>query len=481
MTTAMSTDDSPKSWHRTEDGLAVLLGSLVVAMGLGSAAGVDLLGWSATVKEWAGPAAAVKPAGKAYASLGGIGSVLATYLFLVGVLSMGASRLGVSPRAFAARFTVLYFVAFGCWIAGHWSYIAAAPHKRPAGVDWSLGLTGEAGYLLALVAGLAVANFAPRAAAWFKPAARSELYIKAAIVIYGAVLGLKAAEESSRASGILFRGLAAIVEAYLIYWALVYLIARTVFRFSREWAAPLASGISVCGVTAAIATGAAIRARPVVPVMVSSLVVLFAVIEMIALPPLAKLILPDEPMVAAAWMGLAVKTDGAAFASGEITAASYYPDDPDARKWMALTTTTVKVCIDIFIGVWALVLSAIWAWKIDRRPGTRLPLREIWGRFPKFVFGYALTFGVFFALGVYGSSTLRVDLKSTTESADVFRRVFFVLTFFSIGLASNFRRLWADGLGRLAAVYVVSLFGCVIWIGLGISWLFFHGVMPPGK
>ncbi|WP_348245880.1 hypothetical protein, partial [Salmonella enterica] len=60
-----------------------------------------------------------------------------------------------------------------------------------------------------------------------------------------------------------------------------------------------------------------------------------------------------------------------------------------------------------------------------------------------------------------------------------FRRVFFVLTFFSIGLASNFRRLWAEGIGRLALVYVVSLFGFVIWIGLGISWLFFGGVSPP--
>ena len=60
----------------------------------------------------------------------------------------------------------------------------------------------------------------------------------------------------------MFRGLCAIIEAYLIYWALVYYIARRYFKFSREWAAPLASGISICGVSAAIATGSAIgRAR----------------------------------------------------------------------------------------------------------------------------------------------------------------------------------------------------------------------------
>ena len=116
----------------------------------------------------------------------------------------------------------------------------------------------------------------------------------------------------------MFRGLCAIIEAYLIYWAVVYFIARKYFKFSREWAAPLASGISICGVSAAIATGGAIRARPVVPIMVSSLVVIFAVVELLILPFLAQAFLWKEPLVAGAWMGLAVKTDGAAVASGAI-------------------------------------------------------------------------------------------------------------------------------------------------------------------
>jgi len=81
-----------------------------------------------------------------------------------------------------------------------------------------------------------------------------------------------------RARDGLFRGFAAIVEAYLVYWALVYLIARRAFRLAREWAAPLASGISICAVSAAIASAAAIRARPVLAAMVSSLVVLLAVV-----------------------------------------------------------------------------------------------------------------------------------------------------------------------------------------------------------
>ena len=63
--------------------------------------------------------------------------------------------------------------------------------------------------------------------------------------------------------------------------------------------------------------------------------------------------------------------------------------------------------------------------------------------------------------------------------ANGFRSIFFCMTFFSIGAVSNFRKLWEEGIGRLAAVYVVCLFGFIIWIGLLISWLFFHGVKPP--
>jgi type III secretory pathway component EscU len=63
--------------------------------------------------------------------------------------------------------------------------------------------------------------------------------------------------------------------------------------------------------------------------------------------------------------------------------------------------------------------------------------------------------------------------------ANTLRVVFFILTFFSIGVLSNFKKLWQEGIGRLAAVYFVSLFSFVIWVGLLISWLFFSGVKPP--
>ena len=221
-------------------------------------------------------------------------------------------------------------------------------------------------------------------------------------MILGASLGVKAAGASGLVSVIMFRGLAAIIEAYLIYWALVYFIARKYFKFSREWAAPLASGISICGVSAAITTGAAIRARPVVPIMVSSLVVIFSVVELILLPFVAQAFLWTEPMVAAAWMGLAVKTDGAAVASGAITdalirsraAAAGIQYEPG---WLLTTTTTVKVFIDVFIGIWAMVLAAVWVYGIEKEKGQKIPFAEILRRFPRFVVGYFALFLLFSA------------------------------------------------------------------------------------
>ena len=70
-------------------------------------------------------------------------------------------------------------------------------------------------------------------------------------------------------------------------------------------------------------------------------------------------------------------------------------------------------------------------------------------------------------------------LDAAMDQANVFRQLFFVLTFFSIGLMSDLRVLWQEGIARLAAVYVVCLFGFVIWVGLLISWIFFHGLKPP--
>src|SRR5581483_2895200 len=468
-----------------EDWLSLAIGLFIFAIAIAGLSGIDFLGWAVSTSVWKDFSTALNPVSKVYASLGGFGALVATYVALLVVLSIGVSFLQADVKRFALAFTGVFAIAYACWIVGNNAHLAAVTPAdlQKFGIGWSLKLTNEGGFVVALIVGLVVANFFPRVAEWLNEAVRPELYIKIAIVILGGFLALTFASKLSLAGSLLFRGLAAIAEAYLIYWAVVYFIARKYFGFNREWAAPLASGISICGVSAAIATGAAIRSRPAIPILVSSLVVIFAVVEVLILPWIANNFLAHEPLVAGAWMGLAVKTDGAAVAAGGITEALILAQNASQGVryqpgWILGTTAAVKVFIDIFIGVWAFLLAYIWTNYITVT-GEKARAAEIWHRFPKFIIGFVLTFliGLYFALG-----TSAATLKKVTPlvgEANNFRVIFFVLTFFSIGVLSNFRKLWEEGFGKLAAVYFVSLFGFVIWVGLLISWLFFSGVKPP--
>lgn len=475
---------SEKRSFISEDWLSLWIGLFVFILSLGLFLGLDVLGWGLKTNVWTDISKSISTISPNYSMLPGVMSLLFTYLFMLLIVGIGLKVMGVKFKDFLVPFTIIFFISYICWLLGHFGYIAATSDKLGQfNISWSLNLTGEAGYIVALLAGLIVGNFFPGLVNKLKPATRPELFIKTAIVIMGGALGVKAAESLGLASSVMFRGLCAIVEAYLIYWALVYFVARKYFKFSKEWAAPLASGISICGVSAAIATGGAIRARPIIPIMVSSLVVVFAVLELILLPFLAQIFLWEEPMVAGAWMGLAVKTDGAAVASGAITdaliRAKVLAETGIQYKegWIVMTTTTVKVFIDVFIGIWAFILAIIWCSKFDKS-GEKVKAREIWDRFPKFVLGYALTFFVFLSICLLIPEVIG-NAKAAANEANGFRQMFFVLTFFTIGVVSNFKKLKEEGIGKLAVVYLLCLFGFIIWIGLLISWLFFHGITPP--
>lgn len=567
-----------------EDWLAFLIAIVIFAISLLSYTGVDIFGWAVSTKEWTKLSNAVRPTSSSYVPLkgqitkiegnkvtikksdgkeetitvkdpsglkvgdtyerpgiSGFVSLLLTYLFMLVILTIGAALLRAHIGKFIIGFTIIFWVSYGCWLIGHNAYLAAT-NAQKAGVPWSLKLTGEAGFIVALIAGLIVGNFIPGLANFIKEAVRPELYIKTGIGLMGALLGLKSAQAFGLASAVLFRGLCAIIEAYLIYWALVYLISRKYFKFNREWAAPLASGISICGVSAAIATGGAIKARPVVPIMVSSLVVIFAVVELLILPFLAQNFLYKEPMVAGAWMGLAVKTDGAAFAAGAVTdaliraKAEVVQGIKYEEGWIMMAATTTKLFIDIFISIWAFILAIIWCARIECKPGEQVRAIEIWRRFPKFVLAYAITFIVMLIIAaqvvpkvtpvenkikalnkeitamekklpaiedpaqkeelaakikekkdqvkaleaeIKGPKQVIAQSTMATSGTNAFRVLFFLITFFTIGVVSNFKKLWEEGIGRLAVVYLVCLFGFIIWIGLIISWIFFHGVKPP--
>ena len=230
----------------TEDWLSLIIGLVIFVLSLGLLANMDLLGWVVTTSVWADLGTALAPVSKAYAGLGGVGSLIATYVGLLVIMTAGAAALGLDVGRFIVAFTVVFLISYICWIIGSNVHVAlntpAAMQK--AGITWSLRLTPEGGFVVALVAGLIVGNFLPGLANWMKEAIRPELYVKIAIVILGGFLGIVSAEKLALATSLMFLGLASIIVAYLIFWSVVYYVARVWFGFSREWAAPLASGIS---------------------------------------------------------------------------------------------------------------------------------------------------------------------------------------------------------------------------------------------
>lgn len=477
----------------TEDWWALWLGGFVFLLGLGPLFGVDLLGWVVKLKTWVNFSQAVSPVSKTL-PMSGWTSLVFTYLACLALTTIGAACMRWNIPRYMGGFTIIYFLTLLAWILGHNAYIAATPDKREAlGITWSLGLSGEIGLVFALLVGLAIANFIPSLSNYLQEAARPEWFIKTAIVILGASLGIKFLDAMGLATTIVIRGLCAIIEAYLIYWPVVYFVSRKWFKLTPEWSAPLASGISICGVSAAIATGASIKARPQVPVILASIIVVFVAVELLILPFLANVWLWKEPLVAGAWMGLAVKSDGGAVASGALTDALIRATALTKmgvrweEGWILMTTTVTKVFIDIFIGVWAFLLAIIWSvHRLDRKTAVdtgvsaveKVHAGEIWERFPKFVIGYFATFVILLLIGL-ASADLIPAAKHGAGDAQAIRKLFFALTFFCIGLVTDVHKLWAEGMGKLVGVYAVCLFGFILWVGLFISWLFYHGVMPP--
>ena len=75
----------------------------------------------------------------------------------------GAFALGEDVKRFALAFTAVFAIAYASWFIGSWARFAAVTPADQAkfGLSWSLKLTSEGGFIVALLAGLAIANFFP--------------------------------------------------------------------------------------------------------------------------------------------------------------------------------------------------------------------------------------------------------------------------------------------------------------------------------
>jgi uncharacterized membrane protein YadS len=361
--------------YRTEDCWAIWLGFLIIAASLGA----FLLGGS--IQE-----VAVTPG--AWTRLGDIAADLRQhgvgYLLLLGsfglVFSLSARVMGHPLRRFVPGFVLLFLLALLMF------YLEGSELMRRL----DLGAP-----LLALLFGLVLGNLrAPPE--WLKTSLRTEYYVKTGIVLLGATLPLTLIASA---------GPLAFLQATVVSvttWATIYLCATRLFHLDPRFGAVLGTGGAVCGVSGSIAVGGAVRADKDHIAIGIAVVSVWAIVMILVLTALTKWLVPGSmsPGVAGAWVGTSEYADAAGFAVvAEL--AQQHGDAP-----IHAFTLMKVIGRDIWIGIWAFVLSIISVVYWEKNTGAgRAGAAVIWQRFPKFVLG-------FFA------ASLVVSAASATAPAD---------------------------------------------------------------
>jgi uncharacterized membrane protein YadS len=169
-----------------------------------------------------------------------------------------------------------------------------------------------------------------------------------------------------------------------------------------------------------------------------------------ALPFVARLLgLPTG--VAGAWIGTSEFADAAGLAAaqtyggyaGKVSGITGTPED-------AVNAFTLMKVIgrDIWVGVWAFVLSfiAVTRWS-DTGVNTRVGASEIWRRFPKFVLGFLLSSLIvaWVASGYPAADFKRVLEPELIGPLKNLRIWAFTFCFLSIGLSTRWRDLASIG------------------------------------
>ena len=441
--------------------------------------------------------------GKAYEGLHPLASLLITYGVFTGLTCLGAYFQRLDVKKFFLGFTALFFITWAAWIIGNEAHFKAVDAVvkgknvyKQYDLSWGLQLGGGFSYMLCLAVGLIIGNFFKGFANFLKEAAKPEWFIKTAIVFLGVKLGkmwIDSALEIQKGASdtgvnlilnLALTGAAATFVAYMFFWPIVYALGRKVFKLRRDASAVLSSGISVCGVSASIATAGAIRAKPILPVAVSMLIVIFAMVELVILPGFYAWVAPNQPLVNGAAMGMTVKTDGADAAAGAIldelmvsrnlknTGVQWKED------YILSAAILTKIWIDVFIGVWAFLLAIIWVYKVERSPGqSHVGASEIWFRFPKFVIGYFIAWFTYIAIASWAPELMKAAKVGAGVVQSPMRKMMFMITFVAIGVITDFGKL--RGMGKLAALYAIALFLIIAPIAYVVAYIFHHGMVPP--
>ena len=361
-----------KLWT-TEDYWAVWLGLGIVLLALGAYwGGGSIRGWAATPGSWS-----------AVSELGGDlvkhwGGYLTIFLLFGVVFTVSMAIMGRSVSEFVRGFVLLFAGSLAVSYLAGWSLMKKADLGAP---------------LLALLIGLAIGNLV-RLPAWFETSLRTEYYIKTGIVLLGATLPLTL---------IFTAGPIAFLQATIVSvctWLTIYLAATRFFGLEPQFGAVLGAGGAVCGVSASIAVGGAVKAKKDHIAIGIAVVSVWAIVMILVLSVVVKLMVPAPitPGEAGAWVGTSEFADAAGFAvvaelsavieSGALGAADGTMLDAD-DPINAFTLMKV-IGRDIWIGIWCLILAvvSVMFWEKGEGAQRSVGIGIIWERFPKFVLGF---------------------------------------------------------------------------------------------
>jgi uncharacterized integral membrane protein (TIGR00698 family) len=380
------------------------------------------------------------------------GSIFLPLLLLMICLGV-VTTIGVAvmktekPGSYAAGFVGVFVLAcISYWIANQTNI-----------KYWGLSYA-----LWALLVGLLISNTigTPR---WLLAGARTEMFIKTGLVLLGAEILFKKIV-SLGAPGLMVAWIVTPVVVVFMY----NFATRALKMVNKKLAIIIACATSVCGVSAAIAAAASCRAKKEDLTLAVGMTLIFTVLMMFFMPLGIKW-LGMSDVLGAAWMGGTIDATGAVVAAGSMLG-------PTAEKVAAV----VKMIQNVLIGILAFVIALYWVTRVDREPGQKADVREIWYRFPKFVIGFvgASILFSFVVLPLNGGDFNLVESTYIKPVTRVLRGWFFCLAFVAIGLESNFRDLVGhmEG-GKPLILYVVGQSFNLI-LTLVIAWLAFMVLFP---
>jgi uncharacterized integral membrane protein (TIGR00698 family) len=407
---------------RKEDWWAIWIGLGLIAVALGLFAAGGSIKWIAVAPQKWSHLSDVRSQLQQHAVQ--YGALFVLWAFAFGI---GAAALGIKITRFLPAFLVIYLAAGAIYFLGLWDQAAHYNLEPP---------------LVALGLGLLISNSVgvPR---WLEPGLRVEFYIKTGIVLLGAGLPLTL---------IAWAGPVAIVQAAIVSLTTFGVIYFSAVRMGldKRLAATLGTGGAVCGVSGAIAVGGAVGAKKEHVSVTISVVVVWA-IAMIFILPLVARGLGLSTGVAGAWIGTSEFADAAGLAAAQ-TYGGYAGNVPGiaGNPEAAVSAFTLMKVIgrDVWIGVWAFVLSLIATTRWERTGvNSKANAAEIWGRFPKFVLGFLVASAVvtLVSRGYDYAAYKKEVLPALVSPLQAFRTWAFTFAFLAIGLTTRLREFVSIG------------------------------------